>query len=58
MRPGSDILGPVQSRWAEVALKARRIGPHQVILAATRANAEMPGLADRIGRWSKTKRPS
>ena len=56
MGSGSDIVGPVQSRRArEIVLKAEHIGPLQAILTATRTNAELFGLADRIGTVEEGK---
>jgi imidazolonepropionase-like amidohydrolase len=47
---GSDLLGPRQSRRAsEIAEKARLIGPMEAIISATRTNAELFRLEDRIG---------
>jgi imidazolonepropionase-like amidohydrolase len=47
---GSDILGPDQSgKGRELVLKASVMGAHNAIVAATRTNAELLGLSDRIG---------
>lgn len=47
---GSDIVGPDQARRGrEIALKAEVIGNETAILSATRVNAELFGLSDRIG---------
>jgi len=47
---GSDVVGPWQGRRGEeVVLKAALIGAHEAIVSATRTNAELFGLADRIG---------
>lgn len=47
---GSDLIGPGQSRRGrELVLKANLLGNHNAILSATRTNAELFGLADRIG---------
>ena len=47
---GSDIVGPRQSnRGRELLLKAELIGNHHALQSATRVNAELFGLADRIG---------
>jgi imidazolonepropionase-like amidohydrolase len=47
---GSDLLGPRQSRRAsEIAEKASLIGPMDAIISATRTNAELFRLEDRIG---------
>lgn len=47
---GSDLLGPMMTRKAEeLIIKARILGPMQAIVSATRVNAELFGLGDRIG---------
>ncbi|MBA2529635.1 MAG: amidohydrolase family protein, partial [Euzebyales bacterium] len=47
---GSDLLGPMQSRKArELTLQADVLGPLGAIVAATRTNAELFGLADEVG---------
>lgn len=47
---GSDLLGPMMTRKAEeLVIKARILGPMQAIVSATRVNAELFGLGDRIG---------
>jgi len=47
---GSDILGPNQHlKGRELALKAAVMGPMVAIVSATRTNAELLGLDDRIG---------
>jgi imidazolonepropionase-like amidohydrolase len=47
---GSDVVGPWQGRRGEeLELKARLLGPHKAILSATRTNAELFRMADRIG---------
>jgi imidazolonepropionase-like amidohydrolase len=47
---GSDLLGPRQGRRAsEIAEKARHLGAMGAIVSATRTNAELFGLQDRIG---------
>jgi imidazolonepropionase-like amidohydrolase len=47
---GSDLTGPDQlRRGGEMQLKASIIGNHEAILSATRVNAELFNLADRIG---------
>jgi imidazolonepropionase-like amidohydrolase len=48
---GSDILGARQAgRGGELALKAKVIGPMEAILCATRTNARLFRMEDRIGR--------
>ena len=54
---GSDIIGPLQHlKGRELALKAAVMGPMGAIVSATRTNAEMMGLSDRIGTLEPGKR--
>ena len=47
---GSDVVGPWQGRRGEeIVLKAPILGVHRAIISATRTNAELFNLADRIG---------
>jgi imidazolonepropionase-like amidohydrolase len=47
---GSDLIGPDQNkRGLEIALKARVIGAMPAIVSATRVNAEIMRVADKIG---------
>jgi imidazolonepropionase-like amidohydrolase len=47
---GSDLLGPRQRRRAsELVEKARHMGPMEAIVSATRTNAELFRMAERIG---------
>ena len=47
---GSDVLASMQPAKAmELSLKAAVLGPHAAILSATRSNAELFGMADRLG---------
>ncbi len=47
---GSDVVGPWQGRRGEeIILKAPILGVHRAIISATRTNAELFNLADRIG---------
>ncbi|MFP4032501.1 MAG: amidohydrolase family protein [Desulfococcaceae bacterium] len=47
---GSDIIGPFQHLLGrELALKAAVLGPMAAIVSATRTNAEILGLGDRLG---------
>jgi imidazolonepropionase-like amidohydrolase len=47
---GSDLLGDMAAhRAAELELKGQVMTPMEVLLSATRVNAELFGLADRIG---------
>jgi imidazolonepropionase-like amidohydrolase len=53
---GSDLLGePMREKARELALQARVMGPMGAIVAATRTNAELFGLADRIGTVEEGK---
>ena len=50
MGSGSDLVGPVQQgRGEELVLKAALIGGMAAIVSATRINAEILGIADRLG---------
>lgn len=47
---GSDLLGPFQAHRAlELELKAEVMSPMEAICSATRVNAELLGLGDRLG---------
>lgn len=47
---GSDLIGPNQRhRGREIVFKAYAIGAHQAIISATRTNAQLFNLGDRIG---------
>jgi imidazolonepropionase-like amidohydrolase len=47
---GSDLIGSDQrGRAAEIIEKARELGPMAALVSATRTNAELFGLSDRIG---------
>ena len=47
---GSDMVGPGQPFKAnEIALKSKVMGPMGAILSATKVNAEIMGVADRLG---------
>jgi imidazolonepropionase-like amidohydrolase len=53
---GSDLLGPRQSRRAsEIVEKARLLGAMGAIVSATRTNAELFYLQDRIGTVEEGK---
>jgi len=53
---GSDLLGPRQSRRAsEIVEKARHVGAMGAIVSATKTNAELFCLADRIGAIEEGK---
>lgn len=50
MGSGSDLLGPRQRRRAsELVERAKESGPMEAIVSATRTNAELFNLSDRIG---------
>ncbi len=47
---GSDLLGPMHAyKPMELALKGQVLSPMEALVSATRTNAELFGLADRIG---------
>ena len=47
---GSDLIGPNQNRRGlEIALKAKVLGAMAAIMSATSVNAEIMGVADRLG---------
>ncbi len=47
---GSDLLGPRQRRRAaELVEKAKQFGPMEAIVSATRTNAQLFNMEDRIG---------
>jgi len=53
---GSDIIGPYQHlKGRELALKAEVMSPMEVIISATRINAEMMGLSNEIGTLAEGK---
>jgi len=53
---GSDIIGPFQHlKGRELALKAEVMGPMGAIVSATRTNAELLNLADRLGTLAAGK---
>jgi imidazolonepropionase-like amidohydrolase len=54
---GSDLLGAMaRHRGRELAIKAQVLGAMGAIVAATRTNAELLGLADEIGTVAPGKR--
>ena len=54
---GSDLLGePMSEKARELILQARVMGPMGTIVAATKTNAELFGMADRIGTVEEGKR--
>ncbi len=53
---GSDLLGPKQRRrGSEIVEKARHLGAMGAIVSATRTNAELFQMADRIGTVEEGK---
>jgi imidazolonepropionase-like amidohydrolase len=53
---GSDIIGPYQHlKGREFALKGKVMRPMEVIVSATRTNAKMLGVSDRLGTLEKGK---
>ncbi|MBW2307518.1 MAG: amidohydrolase family protein [Deltaproteobacteria bacterium] len=47
---GTDLLGPLQNlKGRELALKAKVMTPMEAIVSATRTNAELLGMEDRLG---------
>jgi imidazolonepropionase-like amidohydrolase len=53
---GSDLLGaPMSQKARELVLQARVMGAMGAIVAATRTNAELFGMADRIGTVEEGK---
>ena len=53
---GSDVVGPWQGRRGEeIVHKAKVLGAHRAIISATRVNAELFRLEDRIGTIEEGK---
>jgi imidazolonepropionase-like amidohydrolase len=53
---GSDIIGPYQHlKGREIRLKAEVMSPMEAIVSATRTNAEIAGLDDRLGTLEPDK---
>ncbi|MCF7936074.1 MAG: amidohydrolase family protein [Synergistales bacterium] len=53
---GSDVIGPFQPwKGLELELKSRVMGPMGAIVSATKTNAEIMGLADKIGTIAEGK---
>ena len=53
---GSDVVGPWQGRRGEeLVYKSRVLGPHEAIISATRTNARLFGLDERIGTVEEGK---
>lgn len=54
---GSDLLGPLaRSKTRELAIKAKVLGNHATLVATTRTNAELLGIADEAGTVEAGKR--
>src|SRR5438552_8774837 len=52
----SDLLGePMREKARELVLQARVMGPVGAVVAATKTNAELFGLSDRIGAVEEGK---
>jgi len=53
---GSDLLGPRQSRRAsEIAFKAKHMGAMEALISATRTNAALFNMSERIGTLEEGK---
>ena len=47
---GSDLLGPLaRHKTRELAIKATVLGAHETLIATTRTNAELLGIAGEVG---------
>ena len=56
---GTDSNGPAhENRALELALLARVMGPMGALLAATKTNAEMVQMGDRVGRSKRASSPT
>ncbi len=54
---GSDLLGPLaRHKTRELAIKAQVLGAHDTLIATTRTNAELIGIADEVGTIEPGKR--
>jgi imidazolonepropionase-like amidohydrolase len=54
---GSDLLGPLaRHKTRELAIKAKVLGAHETLVATTRTNAELLGIADETGTIEPGKR--
>ncbi|HEX8006229.1 MAG TPA: amidohydrolase family protein, partial [Trebonia sp.] len=50
MGSGSDLLGPLaRHKTRELAIKAKVLGAHATLIATTRTNAELLGIAGEVG---------
>jgi imidazolonepropionase-like amidohydrolase len=53
---GSDLLGPLHKRKArELEIKTEVMSPMESLISATRTNAELFGMQDRIGTIEEGK---
>jgi imidazolonepropionase-like amidohydrolase len=53
---GSDIIGPLQHlKGRELAIKGEVMSPMEAIVSTTRTNAELFGIADRLGTLDADK---
>ncbi len=54
---GSDLLGPLaRHKTRELAIKAKVLGNHDTLIATTRTNAELLGIAAEVGTIEPGKR--
>jgi imidazolonepropionase-like amidohydrolase len=54
---GSDLLGPLaRHKTRELAIKAKVLGNAATLIATTRVNAELLGVADEVGTIEPGKR--
>jgi imidazolonepropionase-like amidohydrolase len=54
---GSDLLGPLaRHKTRELAIKAKVLGNHETLIATTRTNAELLGIAGKVGTIEPGKR--
>lgn len=54
---GSDLLGPLaRHKTRELAIKAKVLGNHETLIATTRTNAELLGIAAEVGTIEPGKR--
>ncbi len=54
---GSDLLGPLaRHKTRELAIKAKVLGAHETLIATTRTNAELIGIAEEVGTIEPGKR--
>ncbi len=54
---GSDLLGPLaRHKTRELVIKSKVLGAHETLIATTRTNAELIGIADEVGTIEPGKR--